>query len=133
MSDVVLDTTVLLDVLRDRTEAQHDTVNHGRHLLGTGAMLVVSPVTVAELHAGVRPHELDALEALIDVLDVAPIDRSIGRLAGAFMAKWGPSHGVVLGDALIAATAVAAELPLWTASARHYPMPEVALCSDTGA
>jgi predicted nucleic acid-binding protein len=46
------------------------------------------------------------------------------------------AHGVEIGDALIAATATAAGLHLWTLSTRHFPMDDLRLYrpgSDPGA
>ncbi|MGA7842599.1 MAG: PIN domain-containing protein, partial [Candidatus Acidiferrales bacterium] len=54
-----------------------------------------------------------------------PIDTEIGVRAGLFLRQYAKSHGVELGDALIAATAALHDLQLWTRNRRHYPMKEL--------
>ena len=54
-----------------------------------------------------------------------PVDAEIGRKAGEYLRLYRRSHGVELGDALIAATASAHGLKLWTRNRKHYPMREV--------
>lgn len=49
-------------------------------------------------------------------------DTQIERQAGDLMRRFRPSHGLELGDALIAATASLHGLRLWTRNRKHYPM-----------
>ena len=44
---------------------------------------------------------------------------------GAYLHRYGRSHGVEIADALVAADAVGSGLRLWTLNRKHYPMPEV--------
>jgi predicted nucleic acid-binding protein len=55
----------------------------------------------------------------------APADAEIGRRAGDYLRRYRKSHGVELGDALIAATAVANGSTIWTRNRKHYPMKEL--------
>jgi predicted nucleic acid-binding protein len=68
--------------------------------------LLYSPVTVAELWAGARPNEHDALNSLFRALTCIPIDEETGHHAGVYMSRYRRSHGIELADALIAARAV---------------------------
>jgi hypothetical protein len=56
----------------------------------------------------------------------APVDAEVGRLAGGYLREYRNSHGVELGDALIAAAAVVHHADLWTRNRKHYPMKELA-------
>ena len=55
----------------------------------------------------------------------APADAAVGRRAGEYLRRYRNTHGVELGDALIAATAVVNGAMLWTRDRKHYPMKEV--------
>lgn len=85
-------------------------------------MLLCSPVSVAELWQGARPKEHRILEALFSSLAVAPIDAAIGHRAGSYLRSFRKSHGLQLGDALVAASAATHEAALWTRNRKHYPM-----------
>ena len=54
-----------------------------------------------------------------------PIDVGIGRLAGDYLRQFAKSHGLDLGDALIAATVSHHKVELWTRNRRHYPMKDI--------
>lgn len=96
--------------------------------LGRGeAVLVYSPVSAAEIWHGVRDAEQDSIIALFSVMTCAPIDEPIGRKAGEYLRLFHRSHGIELGDALIAATAAIHKLQLWTRNRRHYPMKDLVL------
>lgn len=122
MNSVLIDSDVLVEVSRGRDTALLERWER----LGQSEMpLFCSPVSVAELWHGALPREHAALDALFSVIEAIPIDFVIGRRAGAYLQKFGKSHTVELGDALIAATAAVHSLQLWTRNRRHYPMPEL--------
>jgi hypothetical protein len=79
-------------------------------------------VSVAELWQGSLPHEQDVLTNLFRVMNCVPVDAATGRKAGEFLRDYRKSHGIELGDALIAASAVASGAVLWTRNRKHYPM-----------
>jgi hypothetical protein len=89
------------------------------------ALILFSPVTAAELWAGAKTPENPILEALFEGLVCVPADASIGRRAGEYLRRYHESHAVELGDALIAASAVASGGRLWTRNRKHYRMPEL--------
>lgn len=82
----------------------------------------ISAVSIAELHAGVRDGaEREALTLLLSTLEVASLDIGIAAQGGLLRRDYGRSHGVGLNDALIAATALALDLQLFTLNIKHYP------------
>ena len=116
---VLVDTDILIDYLRGQPNAV-------RFVTGHIDDIILSAMSVAELYAGVRGdaegRESLALADFIDVLQVVPISAEIARSGGLFRRDYGPSHGVGLADAVIAATAVAVDAALKTLNVRHYPM-----------
>ena len=119
---VLVDSDILIEVSRGRNA---DVVSKWMDLSNSDAAVLYSPVSVAELWAGARPNEYDALNNLFRALTCSPIDEEAGRKAGVYLRKYRRSHGVEVADALIAAGTVANRAELWTRNRKHYPMKEV--------
>ena len=119
---VLVDSDILIEVSRGRDA---DIVSKWVELSRSEAAVLYSPVSVAELWAGARPREYEALDNLFQALTCAPIDEAAGRQAGHYVRQYGRSHGVEVADALIAASAVANSAELWTRNRKHYPMKDV--------
>ncbi len=65
------------------------------------------------------------LAQFLGALEIIPLDGEIVRQGGLYRRDYGPSHGVGLADALIAAAAARHQARLVTLNARHFPMVEV--------
>ena len=119
---VLVDSDILIEVSRGRDK---EIVSRWIALSRSNAIVLCSPVSVAELWASARPREHTTLENLFSAVTCTSIDREIGRQAGAFLHKYRKSHGVEIADALVAASAMANHAQLWTRNKKHYPMAEV--------
>lgn len=112
---LLIDTDILIDVLRGRT-----------HAVGFMAGLIRAPcisvTTVAELYAGVRDGETHDLDTFLSAVTLVPVTEELARTGGLFRRDFGPSHGTGLIDGIIAATADALDIKLATLNRRHYPM-----------
>jgi predicted nucleic acid-binding protein len=116
MGPLVVDSCVLIDVLRGRHAALE-------FLRAREVTPLVSAITVGELYAGAhRPGEEARINDLVTRLRVVPVDLAIASLGGSFARRFGRSHGVVLIDATIAATARVHGARLVTRNTRHFPM-----------
>lgn len=119
---VLLDSTVLIDLLRGRVGAlaRLEALRRG------GEPPFTTAINVEEIHRGLLPAEQTAVEQLFDGLRVA----SIGRAEGARAGDWRREHaarGVTLAqaDCLIAAAAVSLGVPLATGNPRDFPMADL--------
>ncbi|MDQ3701095.1 MAG: type II toxin-antitoxin system VapC family toxin [Chloroflexota bacterium] len=121
----LLDSDVAIEHLRGRPW----TGELFRTIAAAGGGVCYSPVTAAEIYHGVRPGEEEATARLFASLPCIPVDHGIGEQAGQYLRRYRASHGLALGDALIAATAHVHDLVLLTRNRRHYPMPELRLGS----
>lgn len=121
MGVVLLDTTVLIDVLRGRP-----VVERLRLLRTRTDLAATSPVNVEEVVRGLRGEESSAATALLGGLVVVPLDRTAGERAGAWR-RDDALRGTTLSqaDCLIAAAAVSVRARLATGHPRHFPMPEL--------
>jgi hypothetical protein len=119
---VLVDSDILIEVSRGRDEQVAD-----RWLALSGSLggVLCSPVTVAEIWCGARPREHAFIESLFSSVICVPIGEEIGRRAGEYLAIFGKSHNLELGDALIAATASSHSALLWTRNRKHYPMKDL--------
>jgi predicted nucleic acid-binding protein len=117
MSNAILvDTDVLIDFLRGSDKAIAFIDEFSPHI-------VLSPIVVAELYAGVKgADELSALDNFVSLFRVVPIDSEIAKAGGLYKRDFGKSHGVGLADAILAATADKENAELKTLSVKHYPM-----------
>jgi len=119
---VLLDSDILIEVSRGRNS---EILARWSALRGAEGEILYSPVTEAELWAGVRASEYQELTDLLHSLICVPIDKATGRRAGDYLRRYGKSHGVELADALIASAAVLNEATLWTRNRKHYPMTDL--------
>lgn len=121
MAKYLLDSDVIIDWLR---RAEHVV----EWLMGrdaAGDFLGWSPVSIAEIYAGLRSREESVIADLMRVLDCVEIDARVGQKAGRYRHLFGRSHDVEIADALIAATAHVHGLTLCTRNLKHYPMRDI--------
>lgn len=116
MNSVLLDTCIVIDYLRQRTEAVE-------FVHGLSSAPVITAVTAMELYVGVKGEKEERiLDTLIENTEVLDITGDIGIQAGKHLKTYRPSHSVDVVDALIAATAEIRELELVTLNLKHFPM-----------
>lgn len=94
-------------------------------LEAAGVPTYCTPVSWAEVYAGLRPAEDAPTRAFFEARGDVVLDARAGRRAGEYLARYARSHAVEIADALIAAAASLAELRLWTLNRKHYPMEDV--------
>ena len=121
MTKLLLDSDIIIEWLR----GHEPFVAQISELLERHSELYWCPVSVAEIFAGVRKNEEEATANLFLVLEAVPISAETGRRAGLYLRSFAKSHGVELGDALIAACSSAEDLQLWTLNRKHYPMRDI--------
>jgi predicted nucleic acid-binding protein len=119
---ILLDTSVLIDVLRSR---------HGRRellaeLVRSGHDLATTALNVAEVFAGMRPEEQVQTEAFLDRLECYELSKGAGRAAGTLKNKWArKGRTLTLADAIVAAIALERGCTLMTDNRRDFPMSEL--------
>jgi predicted nucleic acid-binding protein len=121
---IALDTTVLIDALRGREAADRIRELHARRVDPPW----ICAINVEELHRGIRPSEVGALESLLRHLQIAPLGIEQGRLAGNWRRDYA-TRGITLSqaDCLIAAAAIGVGATLATGNIKDFPMSELAL------
>jgi hypothetical protein len=119
---ILLDSDIVIEILRCRDQA---IVAQWTALANSGTLILFSPVNAAEIWAGARPSEHQAISRFFSPLTCIPIEYSTGQMAGELLRQFGKSYNLKLGDALIAATAMRQKAALWTRNRKHYPMTQL--------
>ncbi len=121
---ILLDTSVLIDVLRARNNRRAVLAN----LLHEGHSLTTSVLNVAELYSGMRPGEEMQTSEFLSGLECIGLDKSTAQLAGHFKSLWArKGRTLTLPDTIIAAIAVENRCILFTDNRKDFPMPELQL------
>ncbi len=114
----LVDTSVLIDVLRGRREA----VDALRDARATGP-LHASEVTRLEILAGMRGAEESATRALFGAFTWHPLDERVAEVAGELGRRWLPGNrGIDAAELAIAATTTVLDARLLTRNVKHFPM-----------
>jgi predicted nucleic acid-binding protein len=121
LTGVLLDSDIVIEILRGRREVADALAALDRG----GVPTYCTAITWAEIYAGIRAGEETLTEAFFAARGEVVLDAVAGRRAGSYLARYAASHGVELGDALVAAAATTSDLHLWTLNRRHYPMPDI--------
>lgn len=122
MAAVLIDTTVVIDLLRGRDAA----IGRLTALRAAGDSGYVCAITVEETVRGLRPREHDAARRLFSGLRLAPLGEREGWQAGEWRRAYA-SRGRTLAqaDCIVAAAALSIGGRLATANRKDFPMPEL--------
>jgi predicted nucleic acid-binding protein len=121
---LLLDTSVLIDVLRSR--------NRRRELLGelvrAGNTLATTVLNIAELYSGMRRGEETRTEAFLSGLESWHLSGTAARLAGKMKFEWAQKgRSLSLADTIVAAIAIENQCHLLTDNRKDFPMPGLKL------
>lgn len=116
MADLLVDSDILIDVSRNAREA----IDYLRRHSGPFT-LAISSITQMELLVGCRNKtEQRQLERFLRPFPVLALNEAIAARAVVLLRQYRLSHGLLLPDALIAATALVHDVPLATMNQRDY-------------
>jgi predicted nucleic acid-binding protein len=116
---VILDTDILINLLRGVEKARlYLQIAASENAVGC------SVITAAEIYAGMRSHEKEKTDSLLDGLEIIEVTRAIAEKAGLYKGSL-KSQVLELDDCLIAATAFEMKATLATGNAVYYPMDDI--------
>jgi predicted nucleic acid-binding protein len=112
----ILDTDILIDAARGVAEAIH-CLDRTEQESG----MAVSVITAMELAVGCRNKaELRQTENFLKKFQILPLSEAVSYRAHSLLHTYRLSHGLLIPDSLIAATALELNLPLATKNQRDY-------------
>ncbi len=116
--NLLLDTDIIVDVGRGHAGA----IAQVSTMMTVGAVFI-SAVTEMELIVGCRNKaELQNLASLLERFTVVPLSPEITASAVKLLRTYRLSHGLLIADALIAATALVTKRILVSGNAKHFSM-----------
>ena len=122
MTTYLPDTNVLVDALNGKRGRREWL----RELVLQGHQLACCAVTLAEVYAGMWPHEAPRTDEFLSAFVWYGSSRGIARRAGRLRFEYARQGMTLsLADTLIAATALEHSLTLITANQKHFPMLEL--------
>lgn len=123
---LMLDTSVLIDVLRSRRARRQWLAN----MVRAGHTLATSALNCAEVYAGMRSGEEEQTRLFLAMLQCHDISAKTAETAGQLKRYWArKGRTLTLADTLIAAVAIEQGCPLATDNRKDFPMPELELYS----
>jgi predicted nucleic acid-binding protein len=116
---LLLDTTVLIDLLRGRKDRRELVAE----LVEGGLTLATAAINVGEVYAGMRRGEEARTEALLTNLVIVPMTVEIARLAGKLKCEWArKGQTYSLPDMIVAATGMEHRAVLMTDNRKDFRM-----------
>ena len=116
MADLLVDTDILIDVTNNDETAKQRLVSESQR-----CSLCISAVTVMELTIGCRNKaEQQALNKFMTQFEVKPLTTAISTRAVELIGAYALSHGLLIPDALIGATALSKDIGLLSKNQRDY-------------
>ena len=117
LKNLLLDTTVLIDLSRGSQEAAN-FIN-----LNRSNRLAISVISAMELIVGCRNKtEVNQAEQLVAEFVLLPLTPEVSQQAYQWLTIYNKSHGLKIPDALIAATALVYQLELVTDNVRDFEL-----------
>ena len=126
MSDLLLcDTCVIIDYMSGRSQVLNDLINND-------VTLFVNSIIEMELLQGARDkNELQRIEKKLGAFRLLNMQQTIFDLATQFIREYRLSHGLALPDAVIGATAIYYQIPLFTYNRKDFRfLPAIQLDDD---
>ncbi|HUI43372.1 MAG TPA: type II toxin-antitoxin system VapC family toxin [Terriglobia bacterium] len=116
---ILLDTSVIIDVLRKR-RGRHELL---AEWLRQGHAFACCAINITEVYEGMRRNEERTTARLFEDLDYVEIVPHAARQAGDLLREWQlKGRTLSLPDAIIAALALERDLPLATDDKKDFPM-----------
>ena len=124
MAGVLLDTTVVIDLMRGR----RDALARIKSLREAGDSPHVCAITVEETARGLRAPERENARRLFAGLGIVPLGEREGWLAGDWRRDYAQGgQTLAQADCLVAAAALAVGGRLATGNPKDFPMPELSV------
>jgi len=124
MEKVLVDTCIFIDIFRGNKQLHQELLK---------IEIFLSSIVYMELIQGSRDKvELEKINKFLKKFKIISISRKISKKSMELMKKYSLSHGLLIPDAIIAASAIIKKLPLWTFNQKDFKfIDNLALRSNT--
>ena len=112
MEKILVDSCIFIDIFRGNRQLYQDLLKQ---------KVFLNSIVYMELIQGSRDKiELKRIIKFLKDFKIIPINQKISKKSMELMKTYSISHGLLIPDALIAATAIIKNLPLWTFNRRDF-------------
>ena len=112
MEKVLVDSCIFIDIFRGSQQLYQDLSEYA---------VSISSMVYMELIQGARnKRELSKIDKFLTQFEIVSIDEEISQKSITLMKTYSLSHGLLIPDAMIAATAIIKEIPLWTFNKKDF-------------
>jgi tRNA(fMet)-specific endonuclease VapC len=112
MEKVLVDTCIFIDIFRGNRQLYQDLLKQ---------KVFVNSIVYMELIQGSRDKvELKKIEKFLEKLQIIEVNQKISRKSLELMKKYSLSCGLLIPDAIIAASAIIKHFPLWTFNRKDF-------------
>ena len=112
MEKILVDSCIFIDIFRGNRQLYQDLLKQ---------KVFLNSIVYMELIQGSRDKiELGRINKFLKDFKILPITQKISKKSMELMKTYAISHGLLIPDALIAATAIIKNLPLWTFNRRDF-------------
>ncbi len=112
---ILCDTNILIEFYKGNSEIVQELQNVGL------SNLSISTITAGELYFGSRDkRELEQIKKNLALLNQIPLDADISERFLTLLEEYALSHRLSVPDALIAATAISQNIPLYTLNLKDF-------------
>jgi len=112
MEKVLVDSCIFIDIFRGNADLYGDLFKQ---------KVFLNSIVYMELIQGSRDKiELEKIDKFLKDFKLLPITQKISEKSMELMKMYSISHGLLIPDALIAATAITQNLPLWTLNQKDF-------------
>lgn len=112
---ILCDTNILIEFYKGNSDIVQELENIGL------PNLAISVITVGEMYFGARDkRELGQIKKNLSLLNQIPLDADISKRFLALLEEYALSHRLSVPDALIAATALSQNIPLYTLNLKDF-------------
>jgi len=113
LEKIILDTNILIEILKNNTDTIKEVEKYTKHY--------ISSITKMELFYGARDKkELEQLNKFVSLFTVIPLNESISNLAEELVYKYAKSHTLDIPDSLIASTSLTTGYKLFTYNKKDF-------------
>lgn len=113
---IIVDTDILIDVSRGNSNA----IAYLEYLESSDEV-AISAITEMELLIGCQnKRELSATEKFVNRFSILPLDERISQTVVDLLKEYHLSHGLLIADGIVAATAISNQLPLVSKNQKDY-------------
>ena len=112
MEKILVDSCIFIDIFRGNNQLYRELRSQ---------RVFLNSIVYMELIQGARDKsELEKIGNFLKDFNILPITEKISNRAMELMKLYSISHGLLIPDALIAATAITKNLPLWTLNRKDF-------------